>query len=689
MQPTRYAVAIALGPVGRFISAGRRSRDLWYGSRLLSELTRKVAIYLKDEVGAELWTPREESLKDVFFDLKRKNGENGGTRQPPYQGPVISNKIRAIVPADTGEEIRERLATAEMKAREWLDGQLGEAAAKKLDPAIDLDAFSEQRTAILQGDFLEFYAGYARVEGVDEHKALSVAQELRDARKNTRLFVAPSWTRPGHSRSTMEPGRDSVQIHYPARTRYPKAIEAYKTRQRLGICSDERLDAIALLRRIAAMTQSQDEFQETKAKTLRCLPFPPLSRVAADPWIARVLASEAGRADLGGIRRILWQLEDENNPALHLISSPSREPGDCDQDNSARDPENKCFPYDASLLFEGSLEALEREVKETARNLESADTDTRTALEKLEQIEPHLRRLHQRFGAPDRYYVLLTADGDGIGSILQECETKGEEQILVKALDTFAHNAWNVVCDHHGVAFYVGGDELCAYLPVDRAPEAAKALADVFAKAMQQAAQALEKRSALAERTREGTLSVGLVVAHVKHDLRDIRERTEEALKAAKKARRKEEGAKRSWLRVIESTAGGVDRPCQGPTDDLVERINAWVELLIDGALSMGTAHGLLADLERYTADQDPRVGIELALGNLLLRRKRSGAAEAHPTAHKTLCERVQAIRALLEDPADNHGEHALREARGLAHEVILAQRIAAAKRLRPEEKSR
>jgi CRISPR-associated protein Cmr2 len=685
MQPTRYAVAIALGPVGRFISAGRRSRDLWYGSRLLSELTRQVALYLKDEVGAELWTPRKESLKDVFFDLKRKNGENGGAPQQPYQGPVISNKIRAIVPADTGEEIRERLATAEMKARAWLDDQLGEAAAKKLDPAIDLDAFSEQRTAILQGDFLEFYAGYARVEGDDEHKALSLAQELRDARKNTRLFVAPSWTRPGHSRSTMEPGRDSVQIHYPARTPDPQARKAYEARQRLGIRSDERLDAIALLRRIAAMTQSQDDFQETKTKILRGLPFPPLSRVAADPWIARVLASEAGRADLGGIRKILWELESADNPAIHLISSPSREPGDCEQNNSARDPENKGFPYDASLLFEGSLEALEREVKETARNLGSADTytDTRTALEKLEQIEPHLRRLHQRFGAPDRYYVLLTADGDGIGSILQECETKDEEQILVKALDTFARRAWNIVCDHHGVAFYVGGDELCAYLPVDRAPEAAKALADVFAKAMQQAAQALEKRSALAERTREGTLSVGLVVAHVKHDLRDIRERTEEALKAAKKARRKEEGAKRSWLRVIESTAGGVDRPCQGPTDDLVARINAWVELLNDGALSMATAHGLLADLERYTADQDPRVGIELALGNLLLRRKRSGAAEAHPTAHKTLCERVQAI---LKDRADN-GERALGEARGLAHEVILAQRISAAKALRAPRK--
>jgi CRISPR-associated protein Cmr2 len=38
-----YLISIALGPVQDFISTARRSRDLWFGSWLLSELSKAVA----------------------------------------------------------------------------------------------------------------------------------------------------------------------------------------------------------------------------------------------------------------------------------------------------------------------------------------------------------------------------------------------------------------------------------------------------------------------------------------------------------------------------------------------------------------------------------------------------------------------------------------------------------------------
>ena len=45
---------IAVGPVQDFIAAARRCRDLWYGSHLLSELSKAAALALFDG-NATLW----------------------------------------------------------------------------------------------------------------------------------------------------------------------------------------------------------------------------------------------------------------------------------------------------------------------------------------------------------------------------------------------------------------------------------------------------------------------------------------------------------------------------------------------------------------------------------------------------------------------------------------------------------
>ena len=38
-----HLLAISVGPVQEFIAAARRTRDLWFGSYLLSEISRAVA----------------------------------------------------------------------------------------------------------------------------------------------------------------------------------------------------------------------------------------------------------------------------------------------------------------------------------------------------------------------------------------------------------------------------------------------------------------------------------------------------------------------------------------------------------------------------------------------------------------------------------------------------------------------
>lgn len=42
----RYLLALSIGPVQEFIAAARRSRDLWFGSYLLSEVSKAAALAL-------------------------------------------------------------------------------------------------------------------------------------------------------------------------------------------------------------------------------------------------------------------------------------------------------------------------------------------------------------------------------------------------------------------------------------------------------------------------------------------------------------------------------------------------------------------------------------------------------------------------------------------------------------------
>src|SRR5438132_1646723 len=46
-----YLLAIAVGPVQEFIAAARRTRDLWFGSYLLSRISKAVAKSVRDGDG--------------------------------------------------------------------------------------------------------------------------------------------------------------------------------------------------------------------------------------------------------------------------------------------------------------------------------------------------------------------------------------------------------------------------------------------------------------------------------------------------------------------------------------------------------------------------------------------------------------------------------------------------------------
>jgi len=84
----QYLFLVTIGPVQGFIKTARRSRDLWFGSWLLSELSKVAAKTIVDQ----------NSLQNLIFPA-------------PHDAPTlgagstlsVANKIVALVPRPPGD----------------------------------------------------------------------------------------------------------------------------------------------------------------------------------------------------------------------------------------------------------------------------------------------------------------------------------------------------------------------------------------------------------------------------------------------------------------------------------------------------------------------------------------------------------------------------------------------------------
>src|SRR5215212_6083504 len=88
-----YLISIAIGPVQDFISTARRSRDLWFGSWLLSELSKAAANEVADGDVSRLVFPSPDRWEDLA----------------PRSAFNVANKIVAVVdekPEAVGERAR-------------------------------------------------------------------------------------------------------------------------------------------------------------------------------------------------------------------------------------------------------------------------------------------------------------------------------------------------------------------------------------------------------------------------------------------------------------------------------------------------------------------------------------------------------------------------------------------------------
>ncbi|MDK8180627.1 type III-B CRISPR-associated protein Cas10/Cmr2 [Paenibacillus sp. UMB4589-SE434] len=225
----RYIIQCTIGPVQQFIAQARKTRDLWFGSYLLSELAREAALTLHN-LNSELIFPAAAQLEDDVQSTATKVGH-------------ISNKVVAVIHTNDPREVA--LTVRKAVNDKWRN--YAHQVREKLDGSVHEEMWQRQVK-----DLLEFYAVWtAYPEGADYSVVRKRTEELMAARKTLRDFRANEPIRIfGDELSTLDSRRESV-LHQ----------EKYAQVARYGIKSNETLDAISLVKRMSRYVMQEREFK--------------------------------------------------------------------------------------------------------------------------------------------------------------------------------------------------------------------------------------------------------------------------------------------------------------------------------------------------------------------------------------------------------------------------------------------
>ncbi len=223
---SRYLLAISIGPVQKFISAARRTRDLWFGSYALSEISKAAAKAIS-ECDGKLIFPAPISPSDLNED------------SPLNVANVILSELDGKDPKAVADAAR-----AAAKQR-WKD--FAEDARQAARAAVREEIWNDQLD-----DVIEFNAAWAAATGsyAGDRKRL---MRLLAARKQCFDF-RPAIGRAGVPKSSLDGLRESVLVRNATGVR---------------LAEGEQLDVVGVVKRAAGGNRA----------------YPSVARVAADPWL--------------------------------------------------------------------------------------------------------------------------------------------------------------------------------------------------------------------------------------------------------------------------------------------------------------------------------------------------------------------------------------------------------------------
>lgn len=594
-----HLLILAIGPVQEFIESARKCRDLWFGSWLLSELSRAAAA---EVVAAE---GRAESDVLVFPGAKVDKRER-----------AVANKIVARVvgrPAEVAERARrkmnERLAQVRDRAfaqvRDRAFAQVGKGGTGRAE-------LFREATAREQVDgLIEFLWASAALEGTTYRAALDEAERLLAAVKNTKLWGQPSWAMHGVPKSSLDGVRESVlhEALYPNPRGEARSLGLAETsvRRAFGIHRNERLCGVGLLKRFGSVESAEP----------RDAPLPErifsTSHVASGPFRAALAAHGAGPELFSSFVRDLHAIDSELIERLDVVPAGRQDP--------------VTGAIDGMVFYEGRLD-------EALEELGHAPGDD-PFFKARRALRSFLSRVG--LGEPTPYYALLLADGDRMGAAIAAIDDFVGHRRLSDDLACFASSVRKLMLKHEGALVYAGGDDVLALLPLHTALACARVLAHQFAADLK------------AHTTAEGaspTLSMGVAVVHHLMPL-------DEALALVRKAEKTAKGVEgKNALCVVVKRRGGEGVSVAGRWGDVDARLDELERFHREGRVSARTQYELM-DLHTRTVSSDDEVAHRLARvreaeARRILARKR---AEGGGRRDDAAIERLEALGA-FDDPA-------------------------------------
>lgn len=557
-----HLLAISVGPVQEFIAAARRTRDLWFGSDLLSEISCAVAQAVEAE-------PHKGKL---IFPARSDAGN-------------VANVILAELPGGDPKAIAAKAKEAAKDCWEKYATQ----ARKDAGNAIRDEIWDAQVK-----DVIEFYAAWvphnAPLKYPDDRKKL---MRLLAGRKACRDFESQHYDDVGVPKSSLDGQRPSVFVQPAHRSQRDELRAGWPKALRLS--SGEELDVVGVTKRLG---KKPGESNPSYAS---------VARVAADTW-------------LRGIR---------NHPKFEDFKTA------CSEVPSLNRVAQECYEY---FPFEGTVVYKDRH-SDLIEELGPASK------QKLESVAKWLKEIG---GEPNSYLAVLVADGDRMGAAIADLGLPDAHREFSNKLAGFANAAKRVVESHNGVLVYAGGDDVLAFLPVDKALQCARDLHGEFEDAL---------KNYKNDKGKSPTLSVGIAIGHFMENLEDLLEYGRAAEKAAKKP-------DRDGLAVHLHKRGGapIRVRARWRSDKPDNRLMRFAELILLEAIPSKLPYDLRKLADHYdgwkqNTEEERRVVVQALRQDVIRvihdKQPRSGRQylpeiEAKVNAFETLDDLKQFVRQLL-----------------------------------------
>jgi CRISPR-associated protein Cmr2 len=485
-----HLMLIALGPVQDFIAQARRTRDLWFGSHWLSELSRCGAKALAER--SRLVFP---ALERGDLELEPCNKPRRPNGQPPMN---VANKLLAEVPDSVrpeqlAAEVREAVATY------WRDQVAGEVKGRCRELlGGDVDAVWREQIDTL----IEFYAAWSPLDERPYAEVRQVVERALGERKALRDFAPwPRQCRPVH-KSSLDGARETVLRRHDSRisskSRPANLLRMYR------IDEDEELDAVGLVKRAGGDADQ----------------FTPVMNVAAASWLA--FAQHQAPVEFARAKRFC---EDFDRVRQSSVRGSSR----CAE----------LFGFEAGVLYPSRKRRVLREL--------DADARGKSPEQWWEERNEAFKALHARVGEPCSDVACLAADGDRMGDALDRLGSADDQRAFSRRLAAFAAEARRIVeVDHLGALVYAGGDDVLAFVAPTQAVACAEALQGRFKELLAEGPWAPAGTDA-----KPPSLSVGVGIGHMLEGLGDLVALGRDAETLAKGAPLAAQGRDRNALAVI------------------------------------------------------------------------------------------------------------------------------------------